>query len=162
MSQNYFRWEKEIFSSTYTLFNHNNEIGKLKSDFFAQKTEGIINEAEYLFKTSGLFTQTTLITDLSTNEIVGEISYGNWMTKAKLILHGKDYAWKYDNHWNSKWSITDNENHVIKYGGDSMKGKIESEIDNDLALLSGLFVTNYYWVLTIIIISCALIPIWLS
>ena len=48
------------------------------------------------------------------------------MMKATLSVLGKRISWKYDNMWNSKWSIFDNDGINIKYTGSSKSGKIES------------------------------------
>ena len=66
----------------------------------------------------------------------------------------------YDNLWNTRWSIFNSEWIDIKYSGSLTSGQIDSNIDDALLLLSGLFVTNYYWQMTIVIFIAAFIPIW--
>ncbi len=54
--------------------------------------------------------------------------------------------------WNSKWSIKDSEGTLINYAGSSTSGKIDSNVDDDLLILTGLSVTNYYWQITILLV----------
>lgn len=82
------------------------------------------------------------------------------MTKASILVDNKTMNWKYDNFWNTKWSIYNSEGIKIQYSGSSTSGQIDSNIDDALLVLCGLFVTNYYWQTTAAIII-ALIPIWM-
>ena len=156
------KWKKGIFSSTYNIYSQGQFIGKLKNSSFSQIAEGEINGKKYTFITKGFFNQQTEIHDTINNRVIGNITYNGWMTKATLSILDKKINWKYDNLWNTKWSIFDSEGIKIKYSGSSLKGQIESNTDDDLLLLTGLFVINYYWQITIIIIFVAFIPIWTS
>ena len=82
------------------------------------------------------------------------------MTKATISIFDKTFIWKYENIWNTKWSVIDSEGNSINYTGDSTSGKIESTLEDDLLLLTGLFVTNYFWQITIVIIFIIFIPMW--
>jgi hypothetical protein len=48
----------------------------------------------------------------------------------------------------------------IKYSGSSTQGRIESNSDDALLLLSGLFVTNYYWHVSVAVLVAVFLPIW--
>ena len=154
------RWEKEIFSSTYSIYSNNQLIGKLKDKTFSQSADGELNGKEYLFMTKGLFKQRTEILDKADNKVIGEITYNTWMTKASLSFNNKKANWKYDNMWSTKWSIFDSEGIEIKFSGLSRKGQIETNSDDPLLLLSGLFVTNYYWQMTVVVLVAVFVPIW--
>ena len=153
-------WEKEIFSSSYSIYSNNQLIGKLKDKTFSQSASGELNGREYIFRTKGLFKQHTEILDKAENRVIGEINYNSWMTKASISINNKEASWKYDNIWSTKWRIFDSEGIEIKYTGSSRKGQIDANTDDALLLLSGLFVTNYYWQWTIIIMVAVFVPIW--
>jgi hypothetical protein len=153
-------WKKNFFSNLYTIYSNGQQIGKLKEKTFSQTANGELNGKEYTFTTKGFFKQHTSIIDCSTNEVIGEIIYNNWMTKATIIVDNKKVNWKYDNLWNTKWSIYNSEGVHIKYAGSSTSGQIDSNVDDALLLLSGLFVTNYYWQMTVAVLVAALVPIW--
>ena len=153
------KWKKEFFSGTYNIYSKEQFIGKLKNSSFSQKAEGEINGKKYTFRTKGFFNQHTEIRDAIDNKVIGNITYNGWMTKATLSILDKKITWKYDNLWNTKWSIFDSESIEIKYSGSSSSGQINSNTDDELLILSGLFVTNYYWQITLVIFI-SLIPIW--
>ena len=90
----------------------------------------------------------------------GLATAADWMTKATISIFDKTFIWKYENIWNTKWSVIDSEGNSINYSGDSTSGKIESTLEDDLLLLTGLFVTNYFWQITIVIIFIIFIPMW--
>jgi len=154
------KWEKGFFSNLYNIYSNGQQIGKLKDKTFTQTANGELNGEKYTFKTKGLFKQHTEIIDSLENKVIGEITYNNWMTKATISINGKTINWKYDNLWNTKWSISNSEGINIKYSGSSLSGQIDSNTDNSLILLSGLYVTNYYWHMAIVIFVAAFIPIW--
>jgi hypothetical protein len=142
------------------MFSNGRQIGTLKDKTFSQTSICNIEGKEYIFKTKGFFKQNTEIIDSSINRTIGEITYSNWMTKATITIGDRILDWKYDNIWNTKWSVFDNKGTEIKYSGSSTKGVIESNSGDKLMMISGLFVTNYYWQLTIAFIVVILIPIW--
>jgi hypothetical protein len=153
-------WKKGIFSYTYNIFSEGKLIGKMKNNCFSQSADGELYGMKYTFTTKGFFNHHTLIMDNQTNSIIGEINYNNWMTKATLSIQNKKTYWKYENMWNTRWSIFNSEGIQINYSGFSSSGKIESNTEDHLLLLSGLFVTNYYWEMTVAILVAAFVPIW--
>jgi hypothetical protein len=154
------KWDKGTFSNTYNIYSQDQVIGKLRNSSFSQIAEGELNGKKYTFITKGFFNQQTEIRDAIDNKLVGNITYNGWMTKATLSILDKKINWKYDNLWNTKWSIFDSNGIEIKYSGSSSKGQINSNTNDDLLILSGLFVTNYYWQITIVLIIVASITIW--
>ncbi len=67
--------------------------------------------------------------------------------------------WKYDNIWNSKWSVFDSGGINVKCAGSSTKGLIDSNTNDALVLLSSLFITNYYWQITVAVMVATFVPI---
>lgn len=160
--KNYFQWKKSLLSSTYSIYSNEQIIGRLESKTFSQSAIGELNGKEYTFKTKGLLNQNTEIIDTKENKVIGEITYNTWMTKATISVSNQSVNWKYDNMWNSKWSLFDQEGTEIKYAGSSTKGTIESNSDDALLLLCGLFVTNYYWQMSVAVIVAVFVPIYTS
>ena len=152
-------WKKGVFSNVYKIYLNGKQIGNLKDKSFSQSGIGVLNNKEFLFQTKGFLKQKSKIFDTAENKMVGEINYNNWMTKATITINDKTFNWKYDNIWNTKWSIFNSEGINIKYAGSTTNGLIDSNIDDSLLLLTGLFVTNYYWQLTIALIVAVIVPI---
>ena len=91
--------------------------------------------------------------------IIGEISFGKWMTSATLTIRNIPVNWKYDNWKNTSWRIYNSGGDLINYRGSSTKGVIDSHTEDDLLLLSGLFVTNYFRQATVAILVAVFVPI---
>ena len=155
-------WGKRPFFNTYQICSAYYPVGKLFYKTFSQKAFGELNGKKYAFKTSGFFKPVTRIIDNSTNKTVGSITYSNRMTTAIIEINGKKLNWKFNNWRNSKWQISKSDNILIKYDGSSTGGQIRSNSDDDLLLLSGLFVSNYYWQMSILVVLLSFTTICLS
>lgn len=156
---NSYHWKKGIFSDTYRLYSHNQQTGELRNRTFSRSSVGEINGKRYTFRTTGFFKQHTEIIDHSDHSVVGEIAYNSWMTKAQVTLNGRTYTWKYQNVWNTKWSISGQGSGDVMYKGTSTGGHIEAATDDDLLLLTGLYVTNYYRQTTVLVLVAVFVPI---
>lgn len=157
-----FNWKKGIFSNTYEIYSEGNLVGNLYEKTFSKISTGILNHKNYTFKTNGVLKQNTDIFDNTENKQIGKIEYNNWMTKATITINNKTIFWKYDNIWNTKWSLYDLDGNKINFAGSMSKGKIETDLVDEAILLSGLFVSNYYWQMTIVVLVIALMPIWIN
>jgi hypothetical protein len=153
-----YNWKKIFFSDTYKIYSHSKHAGELKNKAFTNTSYGEFNGLQFMFKTTGFFKQKTRIYDKYKN-VIGEINYNNLMTKAALSLNNKRFNWKYDNLLNTKWRIFNAEGIEIKYSGSSLNGIIESNTDDALLLLSGIFVTNYYWQITVAVLIAVFVPL---
>jgi hypothetical protein len=154
------KWEKNFFSDLYCIYSNGQQVGILKDKTFSQTANGELNGKKYTFKTKGFFKQHTEIIDHIENKVIGEITYNNWMTKATILVDNKTIYWQYDNLWNTKWSIFNSEGIKIHYSGSFTSGQIDSNIEDALLLLSGLYVTNYYWQMTAAVLVAVFVPIW--
>lgn len=154
-----FEWRKSLFSSTYRILSEGRQIGVLEEHMFTQTANGELNGREYTFRTKGFLNQRTDIIDDRSGETIGGIEYSSWMTKATLSIGKRKVFWKYNNIWNTKWSLYNSEGINIDYAGSTTGGHIESTVDDELLLLTGLFVTNYYWQMTAIVLAAVFIPI---
>jgi hypothetical protein len=155
-------WKKGIFKETFEIYSNGVLVGILKENIWKQIAYGELNGKKVIFKTRGFFKQETQIIETNTNNSVGKITYNSWMTKATIEYTNRVANWKYDNAWNTKWSISNSEGVQIRYQGSSSKGTIEHQTQDDELILSGLFVTNYYWQISIAVIIAVFIPIFTS
>jgi hypothetical protein len=155
------KWKKKIFSNVYKIYGDNQQSGELSKRSFSKTSTAALNDKRYTYRTTGFFEQFTEIKDKSENKI-GEIKYGSWMTRATINLGEKTYHWKYCNMWNSEWSLYDENEIKITYRGSSSTGNIHSNTDDPLLLLTGLYISNYYWETTFVVLLIIFIPIFLS
>lgn len=154
------RWRRGFFPNFYKIYSRGHLIGELKDKTFSQTSIGELSGKKYIFKTKGIFKQHTVILDHTEKKMIGEITFNNLMTKAKISVNGKKVNWKYDNLLNTKWSVYNSKGIQIKYTGSSTAGIIDSNVHDELFLLCGLFVTNYYWQLAMVIFIAVFVPIW--
>nr|WP_321408175.1 hypothetical protein [uncultured Carboxylicivirga sp.] len=157
-----YNWRKGTFSSTYEIYTSNQLIGNLKDNSFKRMAYGIIENRKIHFQTTGFWKQQTIIIDADNNAIIGNISYGTWMTKATISLSGKTYLWQYDNIWNTKWSMLGPDGTIIRNSGRTNSGIIESNSNNDMLMLCGLFITNYLLQITVATTIAAMVPLWVT
>ena len=155
-------WKRGIFSSTCQIFSGEEIIGELANYTFKQTAEGVMRNKRYLFRTKGLFKQETQIIDGESDQVIGTIVYGSMMNKATIEFKDRTVSWKYDNTWQSRWSLYDKLGIYMKSTVALTKATIEYEEDDDLLVLTGLFVTNYYQQAMIAIMVAVFIPIWVS
>lgn len=156
------RWGKKIFSNLYKIYSNGQQIGKLKENCFSKTAIGILNGQEYIFRTKGFFKQHTEIISNLENRVIGEITYGNWMTKATLSVNNRTTHCSYNNFWNTKCNLLNSEGVNINYSGSSTSGHIGSNVDDSLLILSGLFIANYYWERSTVIVITTFVPVWIA
>jgi hypothetical protein len=150
-------WTKGVFSNLYKIYAGGDSIGDLKESSFSQSAKGSIRGREYLFRTHGFFNQSTEIIDSLNHKIVGKIQYNSWRSKATITLNGKTINWKYDNVWNTQWSLSDSDGTVMRFNSSTTKGQIDAGPDDELLVLTGLFVKNYYMQMAFVVIFIAVI-----
>jgi hypothetical protein len=137
-------WKKGPFSSTYQIYSGEELIGELADKAFKKTSEGRIGQKHYKFRTKGVFKQETQIMDGENDLVIGTISYQSMKSKATIQLRDRVINWKYDNGRQTKWSLHDDQGTLMKFAGGFSKGSIECDEIDELLLLAGIFVTNYF------------------
>jgi hypothetical protein len=152
-------WKKGIFSSTCHIHSADSKVGELKEKSFSGAAEGKLNGKRYEFKTKGFFKPETQIIAIDYHVIVGTITYGNWRTKATIEVDDTLYEWEYSNSWHTKWRILNAGETLLDYHGSSSKGKINGGQVPDFLILSGLYITNYYWRVALAVMVAIMVPV---
>lgn len=152
-------WKKGIFSSTYKLFSGEQEAGYLKERTWSRKAEGVLNETKVSFRKKGVFSNKVEITDPETVETLGQIEMSTWKNKASITLGEKMLKWRFSNNWNTKWELLEDGNPIVKYKSRTFSGEGESQIEDELMMLTGLFIFNHFTqiLLTITTVSTLII-----
>jgi hypothetical protein len=115
----------------------------------------------YNFETKGFFNQETRIINPDSNIQIGKITYNSWKTKAIIEIGNKTFTWKYDNAWNTKWSLSYNEDILLHYYGSYTKGVIGINVQDELLILSGLYISNYFWQIASVVIVSVYLPVFM-
>lgn len=155
-------WKKGIFKNTFEIYSSDTLIGTLKENSWKQTATGELNGTKISFRTKGFFTPETEISDTERNIPIGKITYNTWKTKATIEYNNKSAEWKYDNFMNTKWSLSNSNGVMLRYSGSFSKGEIEVLTHDEILLLSGLFITNYFWQISSMVILAVLLPMWIT
>ncbi|WP_421948394.1 hypothetical protein [Phaeodactylibacter xiamenensis] len=152
-------WKKGMFSSTYKLFSGEQEAGYLKERAWSCKADGVLNDTKVAFRKKGIFSSKAEIIDPETEEKLGQIEMSIWKNKASITLGEKMLKWRFSNNWNTKWELLEDGNPIVKYKSRTFSGEAESQIEDELMMLTGLFIFNHFTqiLLTITTVSTLII-----
>jgi len=142
--ETHYTWKTKFFSTNYQILQFDNQVGEIKNKAFTRKSEGELNGRKLLFEIKGFFRQDTRIIDLKDDSVLFDVNIGAWRSKASFNYNGKAYTWQYDNFWNTKFSINADMGPVIKYQTFSFGGDINSYISDEVLILTGLLIKNYF------------------
>ena len=156
------QWKSKLFSSDYMIFNKEQQVGMLNNSFLSSNTNGVLNEVKVVFKSKGILKQYIEIFKADTNDIIGVITFDSFMSKAKIIINGTSYNWKYTNSWNTRWRVSIENGGSINYKRKNTKGTIESNIDDSLLMLIGLYINTYYTQTMAVVLFIIFLPTWIS
>ena len=137
-------WKKGFFSSKYELFSKNVKIGEISEKAFSNTSKATLNNNKIKFLKKGFFKTDVDIIDSVLNKIIGTIKFNGWGNKAEINLNEKKYLLKSIGIWGNKWSLLENNEKIIDYKSSTLSGKIESEINDNIILLIGLYTMNYF------------------
>lgn len=151
-----FKWKNRFLSSDYNLYQGEEHVGQLSGNWLRNRSAGHLGEANYTFQTRGFWKPKTIVSDAGGN-VLGEIRYNNWMTKAVLKLNDKEVTWKYKNIWNTKWEIRTSVGEEVFAKNHTFSGNVTTNSEDSLLILMGLYVMNYYQqIMMVIIIGAAI------
>ncbi|MFZ5939537.1 MAG: hypothetical protein ACOYXB_03095 [Bacteroidota bacterium] len=159
---NTFTWKRGLFSNTCGIYSNGELVGSIHEKSFSKWSEGTFKGRSFLFRTTGFLKQQTEIIEKEDMRVIGQIVYGNWMNRATISLEGRTFMWKYENAWNTKWLILDDQGPLVSYAGTMSKGRIEARTDEALLIVTGMAITNYFWQLSVAAFVAIFVPIWVS
>lgn len=151
-------WRKGSFDSNYQLYINGEIKGSLIFSSWKNNARGIALK-NYYFTSEGFFNPITKIRDEHHNQI-GVITYNAWKLKATVTFNNLDHAsWSYTNSWLSKWTITNHRDKQIQYHSTTGSGTAYSDNDDELLLLSGLYIREFFSRAIILLVLIILIPV---
>ena len=99
--------KRNFWNNHMELLKDNHVIGKVERlGFWGLHAKGYLFDKNYTFLNKGSFSTRTEIWDDKDN-LIGEVSYSLWSSKAKIDLNGKKYYWGPKNFWGTKWKLAD-------------------------------------------------------
>lgn len=155
-----FSFTKKLFSNCYKIYDGSIEIGFIKKDYFSQKTTAEINGKKFIYLEKSPFERISKILD-SEEETIGIINYNTWESKASLQIGEEKLSWQYKNIWNTNWKIESSNGKIIEF---YMDGNINIDrIDNnEIEILSGLYLYKHYRKAIMLVMVIIFIPIFLN
>lgn len=150
---NTLHWKKGLFNCTFELLAGGYPVGQLKDSEFSRKAYGQLNNKEITFqRCEGLHTKIN-ISETDTGRKLGIITFNPWYPKATIHLGSQEVYWTFSNIWETRWKITDEEGVIVAYKGWQGKGEMTILEQDDLLVLAGLYISNYYWRMAAILIA---------
>lgn len=137
-------WKRKPFSRTYTLLSDDSIVGRLTFGMWSHKANGEYGDLKVTFIVKGFFNRPIYIFNRETGELAGSAKFNLWRRKGIITLSDhSEYLMRYWNIWRSRWTISDSNRILINYSKGFLKGNITSETDNDLLILTGLYINHY-------------------
>lgn len=155
-------WQKKFFSSCYNFFSNGITVGFLKENVWGQSSEGVIDGKHYTIKSKGFFGQKATVINTETGMPEASITFNSWKTKAEIIVGSSIYSWQYNNVWNSTWNMVGWNGEQLHFSSSGQQGMAQSNSDDSLLLLLGIYTHNAFRVKATTTVLIALIPIWIS
>jgi hypothetical protein len=139
-----FTWKSKFFSNKWEIFQYDQKVGEIVNKAFSRSASGVLRGRKVIFDIRGFFKHQTRILDAESESILAELAISNWKTKAIINYNNREYTWQHDNFWNTKWSISDPNGPVVKYHSKAMGGEITSFTGDEVIIMAGLFIKNYF------------------
>ena len=137
-------WNKSLFDSNYQVFG--NALLKFSINFSTFKNSAIATTQQeiYRLRSEGYSNPETKVIN-NKKETIAVIKY-DWLGfKAKIFFaSGDEFDWSFQNSWLSRWSINNHNDKQIIYNSSTGNGLIHTNTDDDLLILIGLFIKEYY------------------
>lgn len=153
------KWEKGLLDNEYKLYSDGKQLGSLINNLLSKTDTGIINNREVLFRKENILKNQFQIIDSTEDKVIGEIIYNEWMNKATITIEDKTVKWKSNNLSSTQWRLFNEDGFEIKYSGSFTGGQINSSTDDLLLILCGLYLTHYFWQITITVLIITLMPL---
>lgn len=137
-------WKTGLFQGKFEIYKNGIKIGELSKGNWKRKVAAALNNRNFQFVTKGFFGRNTVVIDLISNSEEASIEYSAWKSEASVNYQSKIYDWHFDNFFRTKWSLGNENGVLIKYASDLLKGTINSYTGDELLIISGFFIRNFF------------------
>jgi hypothetical protein len=105
-------------SDSYQILKESLQIGKLyKAEWLGNPTDAVLNEHKFRFISKGMLKPTISVLDISSNSIVGTISFQNlvsfYQSAILTFSNGTNFRWDSNKLFANDWQWTDLSNDEI-------------------------------------------------
>lgn len=144
-------WRKKLLCSKYQLYSDLGYAGKMQDVGTCYSALAQFEETRYKFKVKGLLQQKAEVQDLVDGSAAGEIKFNCWWPGARIRIGDQYWDWRFTD-WFFHAFLMTNDHEKIYFESDRRGGEVFGNTQNNLAIMSGLFVLNYYRQMLIICI----------
>lgn len=144
-------WKSGFFSDSFKFYKEGEKLGFLKDRFFSDTAFAEFKDLRVNFKSKGFFNRRIIISDQETDEDIGSIHFGTWSNKAVVSVGREEYHWKYDNFWNSRWSLRKEDTIIAESKSRSFKGSVSYKTNDALLMLAAMFIAHSFSKKTVMI-----------
>lgn len=142
--EQFLTWTKGTFESNYQIFQEGQIKTSLVFDNWKNEARTLFSSTNLLFRANGIFDTTVQVLGDDGN-FLGNINFEMWQTRATITLKdGEQAAFAFAGSWYTQWSITDAKGTQISYQSNSNSGRIHANTDDQMLLIIGLFIREYY------------------
>ncbi len=142
--ETHYTWKTKLFSRKFDIYEYDRLIGWLDKERWSRRSVGEIKGFQLAFVTKGFFKQSTQIFNTQEDTEIGQVTFAHWKLRAAILLNGREYSFKFDNFFMTRWSISNENGVLINYHSRSFTGTIDSYSDNSILILAGLYIRNYF------------------
>jgi|WetSurMetagenome_2_1015567.scaffolds.fasta_scaffold00906_12 hypothetical protein len=142
--ETHFTWKTKLFSRTFEIYEYDILVGKLEKERWSRRTSAEIKGFSLMYVTKGFFKQTALIINTQEDREIGRIAFNSWRFRANIQLNGREYNFRFDNFFMTRWTIANENDVTINYWSGAFKGTIDSSSDSSILALTGLYIRNYF------------------
>ncbi|MET4080341.1 hypothetical protein ABIB40_000281 [Pedobacter sp. UYP30] len=152
-----FNWNKDTFDSKYQVLSQGLLKYALNFESWHNSAIATTQTGIYLFKTQGLSKAETLLLN-NRNEVLAVITF-NWLALNATIkfTNGDSFKFLYQRNWITEWSLNNGTDKQVFYKARTGSGMIKSNVDEELTILTGLYIREYFSRLLFLIIGVILI-----
>jgi len=139
-----FNWKTKLFSKKFEIYQHDSLKGEIYKENWSRKVTGELNVRRVRFETKGFFKNETTIIDLQGEIEIGRVNFAGVRSRAIILYQNREFKWQYDNLIRSKWSVNDENGAIIRYHSNAFTGIITSYTRDEILILTGFFVRNFF------------------
>ena len=152
-----FNWNKDTFDSKYQVFSQGLLKYALNFESWHNSAIATTQTGIYLFKTQGFSKPESLLVN-NRNEVLAVITFNLLSLNATIkFTEGSKFKFLYRKNWISEWSLNNGADKQVFYKARTGNGLVKSNIDDELIILTGLYIKEYFSRLLLLIIALVLI-----
>lgn len=139
-----FNWKKDTLDSKYQIFSKGLLKYALNFESWHNSAIATTQNGIFLFKTQTFGNTETLLVD-NKNVVLAAIKFNITSFNAVVkFTDGGEFKFVYQRNRITEWSLNNGLDKQVFYRANTGSGLVKSNIDNELIILTGLYIREYY------------------